>query len=84
MSTNKKNIKINSRNRERRKSAVSAMKSAIKKAEAAINAKKENAKELVRLAVVKIDKNVSNNIIHKNSGARRKSRLTLKLNKAGK
>lgn len=80
MSSNKKLIKINRRNQIRQTNARSEMKTAIRKAESAIAAKKENAKDLVSLAIKKIDKSISNKIIHKNEGARRKSRLVKKFN----
>ena len=59
-----------------------ALKTAIKKFEAAAErGDKENAQELFREAVKKLDKSVCRGIIHKNAAARKKSQLALKLAK---
>ena len=80
MSANKKLIRIAERNRIRRIKVLAEMKTIIKKAEKAISSKAKDANEATKLAIKKIDKAVSNGIIHKNAGARRKSRLMKKLN----
>lgn len=57
------------------------MRTAIKKVEKAVEAKdKANASELLKDAIKKIDKAVSKGVIHKNTGARYKARLTKKVN----
>ncbi|MBO7148617.1 MAG: 30S ribosomal protein S20 [Clostridia bacterium] len=58
-----------------------ALKTSIKKYEAAIEAgDKALAAETYKEAVKKIDRAVAKNIIHKNTAARRKSNFTKKLN----
>ena len=60
-----------------------AMKTAIKKFEAAADANdKDSITPLFNDAVKKIDKGVSQGIIHKNTAARKKSQLALKLAKS--
>ena len=63
--------------------AKSAMRTAVKKADAALVAKDENAQELVKVAVKTLDKAASKNVIHPNKAARKKSRLS-KLTKSKK
>lgn len=74
----KKSKKANAAN----SSAKSAMRTAVKKAELAIASGAENAQELVVQAMRTLDKAVSKGIIHKNTAARKKSRLAKKLAKA--
>lgn len=59
-----------------------ALKTAIKKFEAAVeNADKDNVQALFNDAVKKLDKGVKQGILHKNAAARKKSQLALKLAK---
>ena len=59
-----------------------ALKTAVKKFEAAVEANdKENVNALFNNAVKKLDQGVSQGIIHKNKAARKKSQLALKLAK---
>ena len=59
-----------------------AMKTAVKKFEAAIEANdKENINPLFNEAVKKLDQGVNQGIIHKNAAARKKSQLALMLAK---
>lgn len=59
-----------------------ALKTAIKKFEAAVESgNKEDAKVLFNDAVKKLDRSVSQGILHKNNVARKKSQLALKLAK---
>lgn len=59
-----------------------ALKTAVKKFEAAVEANdKENVNVLFNDAVKKIDRGVNRGIIHKNAAARKKSQLALKLAK---
>ena len=61
-----------------------ALKTAIKKFEAAAEAgNKDEAKVLFNDAVKKLDKAVVQGILHKNNVARKKSQLALKLAKLG-
>ncbi|MDV6377962.1 30S ribosomal protein S20 [Sporosarcina sp. GW1-11] len=55
-----------------------SMRTAIRKADAAILANEENAQELVKVAVKKVDTAARKGLIHKNTAARQKSRLTKK------
>lgn len=59
-----------------------ALKTAVKKFEAAVEANdKENINALYNAAVKKLDQSANRGIIHKNAAARKKSQLTLKLAK---
>ena len=78
----KKRVLVNKTKAQRNKSANSALKTAIKKANAAIEANAADKEELVKLAVRKIDQAAAKNLIHKNNAARKKSALVTKLNKA--
>ena len=57
-----------------------AMRTAIRKAEAAIENNEENANELVNRAFKLVDTAAGKGLIHKNSAARQKSRLAKKAN----
>ncbi len=59
----------------------SAMRSAIKKFEAAAAESAENSEELLKAAVKAVDAAASKGLIHKNKAARDKSRLVKKLAK---
>jgi small subunit ribosomal protein S20 len=54
------------------------MRTAIKKADAALVAEDENAKELVNAAIKSLDKAASKGLIHKNAASRQKARLLKK------
>ncbi|MDO4618931.1 MAG: 30S ribosomal protein S20 [Clostridia bacterium] len=59
-----------------------ALKTAVKKFEAAVEANdKENVNALFNNAVKKLDQGVKQGILHKNNAARKKSQLALKLAK---
>jgi len=59
-----------------------ALKTAVKKFEAAVEAAdKDNAKTLFNEAVKKLDQGVKQGILHKNTAARKKSQLAIKLAK---
>ena len=76
---------IRSRQRHARNiAAKSQIKTVIKKARTAIDAKADTATvtPLVTLAVSTVDRAVKRGIIHKNTAARRKSRLHKRLNAA--
>ena len=67
---------------EKNKADKSAMKTAIKKFEAAVVAgEKAAAEEAYKLAVKEVDQAALKGLLHKNNAARKKSSLTLKLNK---
>ena len=67
---------------EKNKADKSAMKTAIKKFEAAIAAgDKAAATEAYKLAVKEVDQAGLKGLLHKNNAARKKSSMTLKMNK---
>ena len=66
----------------RNKSIYSALKTAIKKAAAAIENNAADKAEVDKVAVKKLDQAVSKGILHKNTAARKKSALVVRLNKA--
>ena len=67
---------------ERNKAYRSALRTAVKKADAAIDAKSDDMAVAVDVAVKKIDQAASKGIIHKNNAARKKSALVTRFNKA--
>jgi len=80
--SSKKRIKITQTKTLRNKMVKSALKTAIKKYETAVTAGNlEDAKVLLASATKSIDMAASKGIVHKNMASRKKSRLTLKLNK---
>jgi len=77
----KKRILVNAKRAARNKAIRSKVKTMIKKVEAAVAAQdKELAKQALTVAVSEIDKARSKGVIHKNSAARKISRLTKKVN----
>jgi small subunit ribosomal protein S20 len=60
----------------------SALKTAIKKCDEAIKTKDASASSVLSATTKTIDKAVAKNILHKNTAARRKSRLAKALNAA--
>ena len=74
----KKRVKTIAVKTAKNKAHNSALKTAIKKANTAIESGAENKKETVSAAIVKIDKAVAKGLLHKNTAARKKSKLTKK------
>ena len=67
---------------EKNRADKSAMKTTLKKYEAALAAGDRTAAEAAyKDAVVVVDKAVTKGILHKNTAARKKSSMTLRLNK---
>ena len=67
---------------EKNKANKSEMKTVIKKYEAALaTGKREVAEAAYKDAIVIVDKAVTKGILHKNTAARKKSSMTLQLNK---
>ena len=67
---------------EKNKAEKSALKTAVKKFEAAVaESNRAEAEAAYKVAVAKVDKAVGNGILHKNTAARKKSSMTLHLNK---
>lgn len=77
----KKRVLVNATKQARNKSNNSALKTAMKKANAAIEANAEDKQEAVNVAIKKLDQAVVKGLLHKNNAARKKSALVLKLNK---
>jgi small subunit ribosomal protein S20 len=75
-----KRNKQNEKRRQRNKAVRSELKTRTKMATTAAAEGAENADELARLAVKRLDKAASGGVIHKNQAARRKSRLAKRLN----
>jgi small subunit ribosomal protein S20 len=64
---------------ERNKAVRSELKTRTKSANAAVEAGADDAAELTRLAVKRVDTAATKGVIHKNAAARRKSRLMKRL-----
>lgn len=80
----KKRVLVTSAKTLQNKMFNSALKTTIKKYNAALDAgDKEAACAAYREAVKKIDTAVAKGLIHKNNAARKKSQFTMKLNKMG-
>ena len=75
----KKRVKVIAVKTARNKAERSALKTKIKKANAAIAAG-ENKEEALRAAAKKIDQAVAKGLLHKNNAARKKSALAKKAN----
>ena len=77
----KKRILVAKTRNERNKSVKSAVKTAIKKVEAAVAANdKEAAKAALTVAISTIESAASKGVYHKNNSARKVSRLTKLVN----
>lgn len=78
----KKRVIVTATKTQRNKSANTALKTAIKKANVAIDTNAANKAEAVKAAEKKIDQAVAKGLLHKNNAARKKSALAVKLNKS--
>lgn len=76
----KKRVIVTKTKTARNKARNSALKTAIKKANAAIEANAADKDVLVKIAIKKIDQAEAKGLIHKNNAARKKSALAKKLN----
>lgn len=76
----KKRVKVIAAKTARNKAIKSDLKTALKKADAAVAQNADNKVEVVRTAIKKVDMAASKGIMHKNKAARKKSQLALKLN----
>ena len=79
-----KRVRVSETKRMRNKMIRSTVRTSIKKFDAAASANTDRAAldSAHRLAVQKIDEAVAKGILHKNTAARRKSKLAATLNKA--
>lgn len=80
----KKRVLIAEARNERNRAARSNLRTTIKKADAAIQNGSEDMGEAVKAAVKKIDMAASKGLLHKNTAARKKSNLVVRMNKAAK
>ena len=78
----KKRVLVNATKAANNKATNSALKTAIKKANAAIEAGDANKAEAVKVAVKKLDQAAAKGLLHKNNAAHKKSQLVNKLNKS--
>ena len=79
----KKRVKVIETKTLRNKSLSSSLKTAIKKANIAVETNSADKAVLVAAACKKIDQAANKGLIHKNCAARKKSNLTRKLNAVG-
>ena len=78
----KKRVLISKAAYEKNKADKSELKTIIKKFEAAVaTGSQEEANAAYKTAVKSVDQAVNKGILHKNTAARKKSSMTLKLNK---
>ena len=78
----KKRILVNKKAELRNKSMKSKIKTLVKKVDAAVEAgNKAEAEEALKVAISEISKAASKGIYHKNTAARKISRLTVAVNK---
>ncbi len=77
----KKRVLISKENNERNRAERSALKTMLKKFDAAVaEGNKEAAGQAYQAAVKSVDQAVGKGILHKNNAARKKSQITRKLN----
>ncbi len=76
----KKRVKVIETKTAKNKAAKSALKTAIKKANVAVQNDSTEKSEAVKVAIKKIDQAAAKGLIHKNNAARKKSALVKKLN----
>lgn len=76
-----KRVQVTKQRTLKNASLKSALRTAIKRFEESLSANPANAKTALSKVIRSLDKAVSKRIIHKNAAARKKSRLTRKLNK---
>ncbi|MHB1453155.1 MAG: 30S ribosomal protein S20 [Saccharofermentanales bacterium] len=77
-----KRVKVTSKKTEANKIQKSAIRTVIKKAKVALENSTPDAETAVKSAVVKIDKAAAKGFMHKNTAARKKSKMTKALNAA--
>ncbi|GGH45329.1 small subunit ribosomal protein S20 [Paenibacillus sp. JGP012] len=76
-----KRVKTSDKRRALNASQKSALRTAVKAADAALVSNEvETAKAAIQAASKKLDKAVTKGLVHKNAAARKKSRLAKKLN----
>lgn len=76
-----KRVRTNERDNKKNSEQLSAMRTAVKKFEKAVEAGAEDVQDLFKEATRAIDMALTKGLIHKNKAAREKSRLAAKLAK---
>ncbi|HIS51540.1 MAG TPA: 30S ribosomal protein S20 [Candidatus Onthomonas avicola] len=77
----KKRVLVNATKAMQNKAAKSAMKTTLKKFDAAVaEGNRSEADSAYKVAVKAVDKAAAKGLMHKNKAARKKSQLTVKLN----
>ena len=76
----KKRVLVSRTRAARNKSANSALKTAIKKAHAAVETNAADKEAVVRAAIKKVDQAQAKGLLHKNNAARKKSALAKLIN----
>ena len=75
----KKRVKVIEKKTLRNKAIKSDLKTALKKADAAVANNAADKEQVVRTAIKKVDMACTKGILHKNNAARKKSQLAKKL-----
>lgn len=75
----KKRVKVIEKKTMRNKAIKSDLKTALKKADAAVANNAADKEQVVRTAIKKVDMACAKGILHKNNAARKKSQLAKKL-----
>ena len=79
-----KRVRTSEETRDHNRAMRSAMKTAMKRVEEAVSAKNAAAaREALSAATQKIDKCAKNNVVHKNTAARKKSHLARRVSSLG-
>ncbi len=78
----KKRVIIAEKNQKKNVAAKSAIRTSVKKARIAVANKDEGAQDAVKSAIISVDKAVSKGLMHKNTAARKKSKLAKAMNAA--
>ena len=76
----KKRVEVIKTKTMQNKATKSALKTALKKADAACTSNAADKAEVVKVAIKKVDQAAAKGIMHKNCAARKKSQLVSKLN----
>lgn len=75
-----KRMKQSEKRRQRNRATRSAIRSSVKGAQAALDAKSPESRAAVHEAIRTLDQAVSRGVMHRNTAARKKSALARKLN----
>ena len=78
----KDRVRLTEKQTARNKSARSALRTTVKKANASIEANADNKADAVKAAIVAIEKAGGKGLIHRNAASRKVSRMTKRANAA--